>query len=747
MPMRTMTSRSSSTLVCFICLFSYSSTMTILSLFGSSQRVSRKHALFASAKSTATTTSITTAFVNSRPGGRSESSSGLLDHNTLYPAFQQTRIQRFSLFSEMLPRDYFTGEDNDGWQQQPAGRVFKTLGFSEEDDMAANYNPEEFEIPEGGGFLASSSLETTTMSSLEAPSEASQQKPMSELDGDDSATSLLASPPPTPAASKWDDGPNSITTNNNSHGEPKLDVTISDSQSEYPPVQRNTRPPPRFSNPVVTSSHWDSRSEEVEIDISNWHPHTGSIEPPPPPPPPVDSDDGTTTTTAKSQKGGPKSEKDGSAASSISAPLRRTTTSHDTMESARSTTPKPQPTSPSWNDNNTNGDGQDFPQQSSRSNPPPPKPQRPKSSSPVAPVTVTPAWNGSSNNQRNDSRPLNRKPTEKSEGSSPVAPPASAAAAAAWTENRNSRPDFQKSSQREFSTPSSEPTLSREDFRARFALDDSADITTRAPPPTGGEDSPPASSGGRTVPPALSASFTNHRNQDDTESMLNCEMESLEVQIGALNEGKKLNLKSYRQVSQALFGVPDKSTSKDVLEAIAHKNELAKLILEYRQASQRLSKLQNLKTKRANQAKLKTQGNMVPSSTPSTSNGISSTASSNEQQPITPTDPLMLVDASSLIYRAYYSMPPMHRFGDGMPVSAVLRFYNMLNSLVLNKMLRGERPRIILCCDSIGPTFGHEMYSEYKAHRPEAPIDLIPQFPLIYQAARAYGLVMVQARF
>jgi DNA polymerase-1 len=89
-------------------------------------------------------------------------------------------------------------------------------------------------------------------------------------------------------------------------------------------------------------------------------------------------------------------------------------------------------------------------------------------------------------------------------------------------------------------------------------------------------------------------------------------------------------------------------------------------------------------------------------------------------------------------------MPLMHRFGDGMPVSAVLGFCNMLNSLVLNKMLRGERPRIILCCDTIGPTFRHEMYSEYKAHRPEAPIDLIPQFPLIYnQAAR--GVVMVQS--
>ena len=72
-------------------------------------------------------------------------------------------------------------------------------------------------------------------------------------------------------------------------------------------------------------------------------------------------------------------------------------------------------------------------------------------------------------------------------------------------------------------------------------------------------------------------------------------------------------------------------------------------------------------------------------------------------------------------------------------------FCNMLNKLLLNSMLDGKQPRVILCNDAGGGTFRNDLYDEYKANRPEAPIDLLPQFDLIYEAAEAYGIVQVKA--
>jgi DNA polymerase-1 len=107
-------------------------------------------------------------------------------------------------------------------------------------------------------------------------------------------------------------------------------------------------------------------------------------------------------------------------------------------------------------------------------------------------------------------------------------------------------------------------------------------------------------------------------------------------------------------------------------------------------------------------------------------------------------DPLLLVDTSAYIYRAYYTMPPLHRT-DGMPIGAVMGFCNMLNRLVMERMLDGECPRLVLVLDAPGQTFRKEMYPLYKANRAEAPMDLIPQFQLIREAATAYGIVQLEA--
>jgi len=107
-------------------------------------------------------------------------------------------------------------------------------------------------------------------------------------------------------------------------------------------------------------------------------------------------------------------------------------------------------------------------------------------------------------------------------------------------------------------------------------------------------------------------------------------------------------------------------------------------------------------------------------------------------------DPLMLVDASSYIFRAYYSMPPIHR-SDGMPIGAVMGFCNMLNKLTLDQLVDGKEPRLLLVFDAPGKTFRHGIYQEYKKNRPDAPMDLIPQFGLVREAAKAYGIHAIEA--
>jgi DNA polymerase-1 len=108
-------------------------------------------------------------------------------------------------------------------------------------------------------------------------------------------------------------------------------------------------------------------------------------------------------------------------------------------------------------------------------------------------------------------------------------------------------------------------------------------------------------------------------------------------------------------------------------------------------------------------------------------------------------DPVLLFDTSSFIFRAYYSNPPIHRGRDGMPIGAVMGFCSMLNKLLLTSMLRGETPILVHCLDAPGKTFRNDLYEDYKAHRPPVPLDLVPQFDLINRAARAYGMIQIQA--
>lgn len=80
-----------------------------------------------------------------------------------------------------------------------------------------------------------------------------------------------------------------------------------------------------------------------------------------------------------------------------------------------------------------------------------------------------------------------------------------------------------------------------------------------------------------------------------------------------------------------------------------------------------------------------------------------------------------------------------------MPTGAVMGFCKMLNAMLLDSMIEGKQPRLVLCFDAKGKTFRHKMYPDYKGNRPAAPMDLIPQFDFVRQAADAYGIAQIEA--
>ena len=98
-------------------------------------------------------------------------------------------------------------------------------------------------------------------------------------------------------------------------------------------------------------------------------------------------------------------------------------------------------------------------------------------------------------------------------------------------------------------------------------------------------------------------------------------------------------------------------------------------------------------------------------------------------------DHVYLVDGSAYIFRAFHALPPMTR-ADGTPVNAVYGFSNMLTKLVEDS----DADFLAVIFDTARKTFRSDIYPEYKAHRPPAPEELIPQFDLIREATRAYSL-------
>ena len=107
-------------------------------------------------------------------------------------------------------------------------------------------------------------------------------------------------------------------------------------------------------------------------------------------------------------------------------------------------------------------------------------------------------------------------------------------------------------------------------------------------------------------------------------------------------------------------------------------------------------------------------------------------------------DHLYLVDGSGYIFRAFHALPPLTRKSDKLPVGAVAGFCNMLVRL-MDDMAAEESPtHLAVIFDASGKTFRNDIYPEYKANRDAPPEDLVPQFPLVREAVKAFGIPSVE---
>ena len=105
---------------------------------------------------------------------------------------------------------------------------------------------------------------------------------------------------------------------------------------------------------------------------------------------------------------------------------------------------------------------------------------------------------------------------------------------------------------------------------------------------------------------------------------------------------------------------------------------------------------------------------------------------------MTDTTPLVLVDGSSYLYRAFHALPPLTT-SKGLPTGAVKGVLNMLKSL------RKQYPNspFAVVFDAKGPTFRDHMFEQYKSHRPPMPDELRAQIEPLHAAVRALGLPLL----
>ncbi len=111
-------------------------------------------------------------------------------------------------------------------------------------------------------------------------------------------------------------------------------------------------------------------------------------------------------------------------------------------------------------------------------------------------------------------------------------------------------------------------------------------------------------------------------------------------------------------------------------------------------------------------------------------------------------DHLYLIDGSGYLFRAYFQAAHQDKKylvrADGLPTGAVRMYCDMLWKLIEDTKDGDAPTHLAVIFDAGKKTFRNDIYPEYKANRPEPPEDLIPQFPLVRDATRAFGVACVE---
>ena len=103
-----------------------------------------------------------------------------------------------------------------------------------------------------------------------------------------------------------------------------------------------------------------------------------------------------------------------------------------------------------------------------------------------------------------------------------------------------------------------------------------------------------------------------------------------------------------------------------------------------------------------------------------------------------------LIDGSGYIFRAFHALPPLTRPSDRLPIGAVHGFCAMLWKLMAETKATEEPTHLAVIFDAGSITFRNDIYDKYKANRPPAPEELVPQFPLIRDAVKAFNVACIE---
>ena len=121
-----------------------------------------------------------------------------------------------------------------------------------------------------------------------------------------------------------------------------------------------------------------------------------------------------------------------------------------------------------------------------------------------------------------------------------------------------------------------------------------------------------------------------------------------------------------------------------------------------------------------------------------------STVPDGEKLPVIKGSHVYLIDGSGYIFRAFHALPPLTRPSDGLPVGAVHGFCQMLWKLLRESKVSEAPTHIAVIFDAGRDTFRNDIYPKYKAQRPPPPEELIPQFPLIRDAVKAFNVACIE---